>query len=304
MAWHRIKRRIKRWRGQIGAIRVLLAQKTEHYAGAIQRSLILQWTLFAASAAACLYYWRNTPSPGAAIGILAAVAACMAALRMRETQKLLWLVIVLVLCFIEIRAIGTQDQENTNKWNIEQQRFEATALALKKSGDGIAAAIAEENQIEDQTKSINTQTRETATLAGNSLMSLTGGDSWGWVGTIAFLNSENLVGLSVGNAGKRYPLRAVKLMILDRTQGIALHRLQEFYIGDIPPNSGSPAPQSDYLMPDPNLHNEYYIIISALNGSVSEKLWLDKAKTGGWTEKGEVYRVLPTGKTVPLKSFP
>jgi len=96
-----------------------------------------------------LLWWRYPPAPGKAVLLLAVVAAIVTIQpQMTDNHRVVWLVIVFVLFFVEFRAINRDrdlhDKEQANARAVETQNF-------RDIGDGIKQAIQESQRQFDAT---------------------------------------------------------------------------------------------------------------------------------------------------------
>ncbi len=229
-----------------------------------------------------------TPSPSIAIDVLG-VAAVVLAIRataetFSKTEQVLWILIAVVLCAIEIHAVNKDQsereaQEDARRWQDDFNRKQ------------------EHRQFQTMIDSGRKLLGEQRSSSRETLNQLTGGDTWAWIEALPYTDTRGL-SLVVNTVG-RYTLRGVRIVTLDNT-----HRelLPTTAMGDIPGNTGFPAPRSADLNPPPGSHASYNFVISADNGSVTEVLNLDDTPSG-WMQTGTVYRTLKSGKRVVAKSF-
>jgi len=210
--------------------------------------------------------------PGVFIGILAFVAAAVTFRdKPGKPEKALWTLVFLGLMCAEVWMMGIDRQEN------EDKETKANAVLLKgfaDIGEGIKAAIAESDRNFEATIGKTNQI----------LQNITGGNSFGVVVPQPFGGGDKLP-LVVWNHGDQ-PLSGVTITIAhtqDPDWGSAFFK--PIFIGTIGPRDHAPVPES--LTPTVETksgQDNYWIMISAQNGTVSQSLWLrkDRKTPGFW----------------------
>jgi len=214
--------------------------------------------------------WAWYPPIGVYIAILALLGVLVALLRdvtkIGRREKALWTAIMFILVLLEIKSIY-QD-----RYAHDKEQSEARAEQLKQFdtiAKGINTTISNSQQQFDATiKRVEGVSR----IAARGLENVTGGDSFGFVVPQAFGSQE--VPLRIWNHGNQV-LSGVTLTI-SRTQdpdwGRAFYK--PIFIGTIGPNDSVPVPVT--IIPKPEQksgEDNYWIMISAQNGTVSESLW-------------------------------
>jgi len=197
--------------------------------------------------------------PGFFIAVLAVLAAVVTFREKPRTwEKALWTFIFLGLMCAEVWMMGVDRQANED----QQARANATQLkGFSEVGDGIKASIAESD-------------RNFAATIGKTnqiLQSITGGNSFGFV--VPQPGGEQ-VPLVVWNHGDQ-PLSGVTLTIAHTQEpdwGSAFFK--PIFIGTIGPHDHAPVPVLLAPKPDEKSgQDNYWIMISAQNGTVSQSLW-------------------------------
>jgi hypothetical protein len=174
----------------------------------------------------CISYWswrwpNHLPEPGYAVTILGLAAVVMAvrANRFTRTEEIVWIVVAVALCFVEIRAIrhdrnvAAQDQAEARQK--EEDNF-------RKIADGITNSIQESDRNFAQT--MRRSDRIVAGV-GDSVRTQTGGDSFAFItltgpqpAIITFNGIPHPDGpwmlVSITSHGK-YPLRDVYAVLMD-----------------------------------------------------------------------------------------
>jgi hypothetical protein len=97
--------------------------RAESGAKAVRKNRWLGRILLGVTAITALAFAGFHPPPGVAVAVAAGAVAAMTILEMKETHKLLWLLLVLILVGLEIRGITLDHKEQDAKFNDEQQRL-------------------------------------------------------------------------------------------------------------------------------------------------------------------------------------
>jgi hypothetical protein len=201
--------------------------------------------------------------PGVFIAILAVLAAAVTFRKEPRTwEKAAWTLVFLGLMSLEVWMMSIDRDANEGR----ERAAEQTQLkGFSDIGEGITASIAESD-------------RNFAATIGKTnqiLQNITGGDSFGFV--VPQPPGGEQVALLVWNHGGQ-PLSGVTITIAHTQEpnwGNAFFR--PIFIGTIGPHDHAPVPV--FLVPkadEKSGQDNYWIMISAQNGTVSQSLWFRK----------------------------
>ncbi len=229
--------------------------------------------------------------PGVFIAILAFLAA---AVTFRKDpgprERAVWIFVFLGLMSAEVWMMGIDRNANETK----ERKAEQTQLqGFSDIGDGIKAAIAESD------RNFNATIGKTNQV----LLNITGGKSFGYI--VPQFGGGEVAPLIVWNHGDQ-PLSGVTITIA-RTQdpnwGNAFY--QPIFIGTIGPHDHAPVPGFLNLrFEEKSGMDNYWIMISAQNGTVSQSLTFRKDRTGkrAWAYSYQVTK--PVTLTKPRGPIP
>lgn len=263
------------------------------------RRATVDWFVLGAAGLGAGYLWLSSPPPGYAIGLLAAVAAIMAFSKPTVWQRMVVIGLAVTLYYIETRAIDHDRRVSANESadNVKQ---------ILSDNRTKTEAILNDNQTRfsyttGQPSGVNTSIATNAAIATESLNGITGGDSWGWVDIVSG-SADGASSLSIINAGKKYPLRGVRIAAIIKGPPLVL---QQFDVGDVAPHTGYLVPGGQQLYLDKSKNNDITFVIGAINGSTYEDVTL-KWAGAGWAKVGggTVYRVTSDGKHHVLRQLP
>ena len=244
------------------------------------------------------FFKPSHPPIGSYIGTLAFLVAVVTIWPPENNwSKAAWLMAFFALTGLEISTLY-QDRAENQEQQMQARKKEGDAFKL--IADGLSSAI---TQSQNQFSATVSRVDRVSGLAEENLRNMTGGDSWGWVSILRYGgpgSSENIVGLTIQNEGKRYPLRGIRIVAIDTVHQI----MHEASVPDVPANTGFNAPPEADLDLSTTSHNQFWIIIAATNGAVMEDLSVDHINGGGWSQKIEVYRALANGNRKVLKRLP
>lgn len=265
------------------------------------------------------WFWR-LPVPGIAVTVLGGAAVVMAvrANRFTRVEELLWIVIAVALCVIEVKAIrhdraqAVEEQERVHKE--ENQKF---AALLDEGRKHFEATISQ-----SQTEFTTTMNRSSAIMHGisDTIKTTTGGDSFAYV---RFLTSteQGQAAVVITQQGK-YPLKELDFTITDDTKMKEIMHEANKRLKNMSPENGHPPPLPDfvlqsinaiqvefrvpYLPPDrsqivgtiplpENDSNDFTIGFSGGNGYWNERLHLRRIN-GNWVQALSV--IGPTAQSV------
>lgn len=205
--------------------------------------------------------------PGVFIAILAVVAAAATFRKEpRTSEKAFWIFVFLGLMCAEVWMMGIDRQGTEDR----QVKADAAQIAgFGSIGESIKASINESDR----------NFSETIGKTNVVLQNITGGNSFGFVVPQPSMGPIPLV---VWNHGAQQ-LAGVTITIA-RTQepdwGSAFFK--PIFIGTIGPHDHAPVPL--FISPNPEEksgQDNYWIMISAQNGTVSQSLWFRKSKKEG-----------------------
>jgi hypothetical protein len=229
--------------------------------------------------------------PGIAVGLLALAATLMAVRtdNFTHAEKAVWVVICLVLCVVELKTIY-RDRDQHDKQQAELQTQEDAARRVERNSFA---------NLLNAEKALFSDTQNIETLAKKALENVTGGDSFAYV---APQRGYDQIPLIVWNHGDQV-LSGVTITIAHTEEpnwGDAFYR--PIFIGTIGPHDHAPIPNT-FLSPkldDKTGQDNYWIMISAQNGTVSQSLWFRKAKSGAlpWACSFQVARPIYTHKRI------
>jgi murein DD-endopeptidase MepM/ murein hydrolase activator NlpD len=189
-------------------------------AGAVQKRRFPHWVHILAQiivAGFCIYWYFDVPVPNKAVLILTGVTVVIALLDMHPSQKAVYLVLVMVLMFIENRAIN-QDRAEVLKADDDRRREETTNFQAVL--EGIRGSVENSQHLADATMA-----RLNATLdrVEDSIKTQTGGDSFAYVTFVPQPNQQFVVAIT--SRGK-YPLREIRVTMMDDER--RLQAMQEY----------------------------------------------------------------------------
>jgi hypothetical protein len=162
-----------------------------------------------------LWIFVNPQSPGVSIGMLALVAGIMAIRsEMHILEKSAWIVILIFLAVFEVQSIHRADEESKNSRHAQLQQFHDVAEKLESSielskteYEGTIGHVNEVLGAATQASSNASQASSNASLAASkaseSLATMTGGDSWGWVQMMQFIDQPNSFFFSLVNTSEK-----------------------------------------------------------------------------------------------------
>ena len=219
----------------------------------------------------CMQWWPLFP--GVAIGLLALVAVVMAvrADGFTRTEKVVWIAMSLVLCFVEIKTIYRDRTEYTK----EQSKLQAEEEEARRKEREAFAALLEEG------RGLFTQGKSVLDLSKKNLDAITGGDSFCYI----YMSLErNGVPLYLNHYGRNHLfevyVRVVDLDGFDRAvKAGRLFEDQNQYqsqFGPIPSlQRGTAKPLATYppLATDAD-YKRYNVFIMARNGIFTELIRL------------------------------
>jgi hypothetical protein len=201
--------------------------------------------------------------PGVFIALLAFVAAAVAFRKNPgPRERALWIFSFLLLMCGEVWMMGIDRQKNEDQ---QKQANQTQLNGFKAIGDGIKTSIDESDK----------NFAATIGKTNQILLNITGGDSFGFV--VPQPPGGEQVALIVWNHGDQ-PLTGVTLTIAHTQEpdwGTAFFK--PIFIGTIGPHDHAPVPT--FLVPKPEEksgQDNYWIMISAQNGTVSQSLWFRK----------------------------
>lgn len=251
-----------------------------------------RWGLYpqAVIIVACLFSFQWWPLvPTVAIGFLGVVAVIMAvrADSFRRGEKVVYVLIAFALFIVEMRAVYRDRDEHDKQQSELRQRGDAARDAERESFAKLLQAG----------KDLFSNTQQIETLAKRSLENVTGGNSYAYVSPQLGYPEVPLV---VWNNGDQV-LSGVTLTIAHTQEpnwGESFFR--PIFIGTIGPHGHAPVPM--FLSPtleEKSGQDNYWIMISAQNGTVSQSLFFRKAKTGtGWASSFLVDKPIFTHKKI------
>ncbi len=238
-------------------------------------------------------------SVGVGIGILGFLGVVVPLVRehIGRREKAIWTALMAILLFLELRSIHLDqiqhDREQAFAACKQLQSFQKLASTLD------STAAASKSQYESTIGKVNgvlTKTDAIAGLAEQNLNNVTGGKSFGFV--VPQVAGESVpIPLLVWNEGDQV-LSGVSITIANTTHdpnwGNAF--FAPIYIGNIGPHGHAPVPGIYAITPQPEEKSgqcNYWIEISAQNGSVEESLWFRRSRKQdrpGWAYSYEVTR--------------
>jgi hypothetical protein len=247
------------------------------------------------------HWWNHHPPVGIFIGALALVSVIVPFVRdlgaMRRWEKASWTVLMFLLVFGEFGTLYADRAEHDSEQSLarcrELEQFQAIATTLNTQ---FGATM-------DGAQKVFNKTAQAADHATEALNQITGRDSWGWVLALPFSNLPNTMFFSVTNTDRKYPLRNVRLAILNLTTGLP-RTLQQCDVGDIGPHTGYMAPQtaSCIITINPAIENHYVITIGTYNRSTTEDLFFTPSANGP-LQSYEVFKTYANGSKKVLLSF-
>jgi hypothetical protein len=231
-----------------------------------------------------VYWWRELPVPGYAIGVLAVLAAVMSVHgEMRSGHKVLWMLLIGAFLFLEFRAItkdrGDFARDETSRRQQENDKFKAIA-------DGLVASI-QQSQIQfaatmSRTQAMLRKEQKITETTNKSLDQLTGGGQFCYLMAIepVRLNDGRLAfQLAKMNSGP-LPLDVCHVLIHEdfppksaadaaRLMNVIVDR----QLGPLPPGKvsgtqGTLGFSTDIILPE----GSYYIQINTRNNRFYENL--------------------------------
>jgi hypothetical protein len=240
-----------------------------------------------AAAGLVTYWYRNIPKPGYAAALLGLLAAVMSIHSgMRAWQKIIWMLLLGALLFVEFRAIGKDRadfsaaeasrhaQENDRFQTIAagltastsqgQEHFSATISGIQQTVNGLKAAMAQSQQ------------HFSATISGinQTAAKVTGGDSYPRVIPAPIQEGLRLIIMNVGDN----ELSELSFVVLDSSQKrsetaaeVLADRSSIVYtaMGSLGPHFAGPL---SVISPPKDRVGSYKIQIHARNGATMEVL--------------------------------
>jgi len=238
---------------------------------------------------ACLFCFRWWPLlPTVAIGFLAVVAVIMTvrADHFSHGERIVYILIAFALFIVEMKAVYKDREEHDKEQSELRTREEEARKAEQQAFNGLLQTG----------KTLFANTQDIQALAKKSLENITGGDSFPYV---APQPSYDQVPLVVWNKGNQV-LSGVTLTIAHTQEpnwGDAFYR--PIFIGTIGPHDHMPVPN---ITLSPVLRksgdDNYWIMISAQNGTVSQSLFCRRSKKGWWEWSFRVDRPIYTQKKI------
>jgi hypothetical protein len=227
-------------------------------------------------------YWLHfIPSPGKSVAALAVAATIMTFRKdLTGIEKSFLTFVLFLFLLIEVKAIDQDRDENNAKqkafFQDQHDNFQAVtqqaSTNFSTTTSGLTKAIAGLNVVLGATQDV-------AKLAKQDLENTTGENSFGFA--VPQVAGET-VPLVVWNSGDQV-LSGVSMTIAhtqDPNWGISF--FQPIYLGAIGPHEFVPVPVAYAITPRPDEksgEDNYWITISAQNGTVSESLFFRRRKT-------------------------
>jgi len=181
-----------------------------------------------------IYWWRFPPDPGKAVLLLGVVAAIVTIQpQMTDSHRLVWLVIVFVLFFVEFRAINRDRAEAIARERAARAEENAKFSAVLEDG----RKHFETTLAENRTEFSETLRRSDQIIGGiaDSIKMQTGADSFCYIDFDRAL--KDMGRMTVVRVGK-YPLRGVTVQIVDRAK---MQLAVEDFMRSHQANRGDPA---------------------------------------------------------------
>jgi hypothetical protein len=236
--------------------------------------------------AGILYWWKQLPTPGFAIGLLAVIAAVMSVHgEMRPWHKVVWMLLIGALLVVEFRAI-TKDRADFA--SAEAIRRHQENDSFKAIVDGLKASIAQSQE----------QFNATMEKTNQVLQNVTGGDAYAvLVPLVGVERLDHRVDLAIQNHGG-YILNGVYVTLAKQgayTPGTAYvidNALRNrISVGTLQPRSSfrlaEPINPPDYMPHDDQYR--LFVYIDTQNFKVVE--YLDLRLNGNhWSYSYEVHR--------------
>ena len=229
-------------------------------------------------------YWMfHVPAPGKSVALLGAVAVFLA-LRgeikeIHGSEKVLWIMVVFVLLYVEIRAIDHDRDEASQK---EHQAREQEAANFKKIADGLQASIDNsQNQFAAtmaQTKNILDKTQAVSTLTQKNLKNITGGESFAFVRPQVEAAGKGPIALVVWNHGDELLTGVTIGFSRTNDPNWGSEFFNRYTVGTIAPHDGAMIPVTITPQLGDNGIDHYWLMISAQNGTVDETLDFRQSK--------------------------
>lgn len=249
------------------------------------------------------HYYGHIPGPGKAIAVLGSAAVLMAVRGdlMGHPEKVVWILVVFALLYVEIRTIDKDRQDNQAQHKAtrkeEADRFDQI---LKSNRDGIAAILDDQRNKSAATmqefalSQARTEKQFSATMSEftEAISTETGGDSFCYIDA-ANLYQENAALALITKVGK-YPLRSITVWVDDVQmidKVVKEHRADWFtyrslwerkvYLGDMPAAEWRGGTLDPFRFTG-TTRQDYNITFRAINGYWTEDLRLRKVKSR-WT---------------------
>lgn len=229
-------------------------------------------------------YWMfRVPAPGKSVALLGAVAVFLA-LRgeikeIHGSEKVLWIMVVFVLLYVEIRAINYDRNEASQK---ERQAREQEAANFKKIADGLQASIDNsQNQFAAtvaQNKNILDKTQSVSTLTEKNLKNITGGESFAFVRPQVEAAGKGPIGLVVWNHGEELLTGVTIGFSRTNDPNWGSEFFNRYAVGTIAPHDAAMIPVTITPQLGDNGIDHYWLMISAQNGTVDETLDFRESK--------------------------
>jgi hypothetical protein len=257
------------------------------------------------------HYYRNVPSPGKAIAILGAAAVLMAVRGelMGHPEKIIWMLLVFALLYIEIRAIDKDRTDNQNQQ--ASMRTEETRnfdKILENNRLGIAAILEgqrvkfEATMQQFATSQSHTERQFAATMSEFKEITKTetGGDSFCWIDLAV---SPDGTGVDIVHHKGKYPLRSVRAWVTDEQKFAQVEKAhpKDYWshprsewgfvvpIGEVWAQQGREHGGVTWRFTDPSSNRQdYNISFTALNGTWVEILRFRRVGTT-WERALQVY---------------
>src|SRR5260370_10149364 len=220
-----------------------------------------------------LWRWPNhLPERGYAVTILGLAAVIMAvrADRFTRTEGIIWIMLAVALCFVELRAIR-HDREVAAKEQSNAREREETNF--REIASGIKASIAESDRNFSATMGRTNQV----------LANITGGHSFAYVSPQNFYGDE-FPGVVWNNGEQALPgLTLTIAHTSDPDCGAAF--FQPIFIGTVGPHEHAPIPgflfrpRADKTTGQDN----YWIMLSAQNGTASQSIYFRRDRNNAPT---------------------
>lgn len=257
--------------------------------------VVLLLTLYSLAA----YWYFYVPMPGKAVAAIAVAAVIMTFRgRINGVEKLLWMVVLFLLLFAEIRAIDRDRREYAQQQasaRVEEQRnfqsvLKANQQEFQATADSLRALISSGQQVHKLTEKV--------------LNNATGGDSFCYF-TLGFPRpaTGELLGMIIVKG--EYPLHDVWMRLVDQArfqellrerrpttiQGLMSIGQRYVQLNDLPGASEKPLFELHF---DNKTDKMFNITFGALNGNWNETYRLKRIK-GEWREAIKVTRLSRPG---------